>query len=72
MLQKFSITNYFDDWNKFFIKGMKKSKDTQEILLMIAIMEQQWQQLGTKFEQSELGLPMQTINFLKAQQNAQS
>ena len=35
------------------------------MLLMIAIMEIEWNKLEVKFEQNELGLPNQYINFLR-------
>jgi hypothetical protein len=31
------------------LKSMKKTKDNYEIILLIAIMEIQWNKLGTKF-----------------------
>ena len=46
---------------------MKKVKDNYEILLIMAIMEEQWNKLGNKFEQSDLGMPNQYINFMKQQ-----
>lgn len=32
-----------------FVKTMKKTKESYEILLIISIMETQWNTLGTKF-----------------------
>ena len=39
VLEKFVITNFFDEWNRMFVKTMKKTKDSYEITLLIAIME---------------------------------
>ena len=47
------------------LKTMKKTKDSYEIILLIGIMEVQWSKLGTKFEQHDLGMANQFINFLK-------
>lgn len=46
---KFAITNFFDEWNRMMLKTMKKTKDSYEIVLLIGIMEVQWNKLGTKF-----------------------
>lgn len=48
-----------------FVKTMKKTKDSYEITLLIAIMELQWSKLGSRFEQHDLTLANQFINFLK-------
>ena len=48
-----------------FLKVMKKPKDNYETILLIAIMEIQWNKLGNKFEQHDLGIANQLINFLK-------
>jgi hypothetical protein len=45
---------------------MKKTKDKQEILLLVAIMEEQWNKLTHRFEENELGLPHHYINLLKS------
>ena len=65
ILHKFAITNYFEEWNKMFLKTMKKSKEKQEILLLLAIWEEEWNKERQIFEQSDLGLPNHYINFLK-------
>lgn len=44
---------------------MKKSKDNAEIMILMTIMEEQWNKLKLKFEQNDLGLPTIFINFLK-------
>lgn len=48
-----------------FLKVMKKPKDNYETIMLIAIMEIQWNKLGSKFEQHDLGIANQLINFLK-------
>jgi hypothetical protein len=48
-----------------FVKTMKKTKDSYEITLLIAIMELQWSKLGNRFEQHDLTLANQFISFLK-------
>jgi hypothetical protein len=65
ILEKFIITNFFDEWNRMFLKTMKKSKDNFETILLIEIMEVEWSKLGTKYEQHDLGIANQFINFLK-------
>jgi hypothetical protein len=65
-LVKFSIGSQFADWNRLFLKTMKKTKDKQEILLLVAIMEEQWNKLTHRFEENELGLPHHYINLLKS------
>jgi hypothetical protein len=65
VLGKFMITNFFDEWNRMLLKSMKKTKDNYETILLIAIMEVQWNKLGTRFEQHDLGIANQFINFLK-------
>jgi len=44
---------------------MKKSHVVQEQLLVAAVMEEQWNRMGTKFEQSDLGLANIFVNFMK-------
>jgi hypothetical protein len=51
---------------------MKKVKDNYEILLIIAIMEEQWNKLSLKFEQNPLAMPNQYINFIKNQINSKN
>lgn len=65
VLEKFMISNYFDEWNRMMLKVMKKTKDNYETLLLIAIMEVQWSKLAYKFEQHDLAMANNFINFLK-------
>ena len=65
IIEKFAISGQFEEWNRLMVRTMKKSKDQQEWLLMIAVMEEQWNKLGSKFEQSDLGLATIFLNFVK-------
>ncbi len=65
VLEKFAVTGYFEEWNRMLVKSMKRSKDSYEMTLLMAIMEVQWDKLGSRFEQHDLTLANQLLNFLK-------
>jgi hypothetical protein len=49
IFQRFAITDHFEDWNRMFLKMIKKSKEKQESLLLMAILEEEWNKVKQVF-----------------------
>lgn len=64
LLDRFVLSPVFAEWNRYCLKALKKSKQTQELFLLIAIYESLWCSHLKSFEEGE-AMPNAFISFLK-------
>lgn len=58
-------SSVFEEWNKYCLKALRKTKSTQEILTLMSLYEFLWSNRPKFVEDSPTSIPNAFITFLK-------